>query len=89
MRFALITATALLLGIGPAAAATDHPNFHKGNPPGFNHGNKTGWGSHQAGTWIEARNKAGTENVHQVSKPRKATTTEINTRFGYPHWEGG
>ena len=45
MKFALIAAAAVLLGIGSAAAATDHPNFHKGNPPGFSHGNKTGWGS--------------------------------------------
>jgi hypothetical protein len=45
MKFALITAAAVLLGIGSAAAATDHPNFHKGNPPGFSQGNKTGWGT--------------------------------------------
>jgi len=42
MKTALIAAAAMLLGIGVAAAGTDHPNSDK-TPPGFSEGNKTGW----------------------------------------------
>ena len=61
MRYALVAATTMLLGLGWVAAGTDHPHSDKANPPGFDEGNKTGWESGRPPGWSEG-NKQGWDN---------------------------